>query len=78
MLFKLTSICSIVFIVYTAKFEPRFRRFQTAILLDDCEALRESPALKTLFTDIWVVENLASDWGQQEGGWEGPYTSFKI
>jgi hypothetical protein len=61
---KLTSIYSIVSMMYTAKFEPRFRRFQTATLLDNCEALREGPALKTLFTDVRVVEDLASDWGR--------------
>jgi hypothetical protein len=43
------------------KFEPRFHRFQAAILLNDYKALRESLALKTLFIDIWVIEDLTND-----------------
>jgi hypothetical protein len=34
--------------------------------------------LKALLTDVWIVENFASDRGLQEGGRERPHTGFKF
>jgi hypothetical protein len=78
MILKLTSICSFVSMVYTAKFEPLPNTLLASTCSDDSEALRKSPALQTLFTELDVVENLAGDRGQQVGRGERPYTSLKI
>jgi hypothetical protein len=60
-LFKLASICGIAAIINTAKIEARAGLFQTTTRSNDGEALRYSPALEALLTEIWVLEDLAGD-----------------
>ena len=52
MILKLTSICSFISMVYTAKFEALLCSLLTSTCSDDSEALRKSPALQTLFTEL--------------------------
>jgi hypothetical protein len=53
-------------------------RLYTTGFSNNNETLRQSPALKTLFTDISILKDLAGDRGQQEGGREGSYTRFEL
>jgi len=46
--------------------------------LNDCEALRESEALKTLSTELYIVKDLPINGFLEEGGWEGPHTRFDL
>jgi hypothetical protein len=47
-------------------------------LLHNFKALRECEALKTLPTDLYIVENLIVDRFLKEGRWEGPHTCFNL
>jgi hypothetical protein len=64
--------------VNTAKIEAGPSLFYAPTFLYDREALGECEALKTLSTELYIIEDLTVRWLLKEGRGEGPHTSFDI